>query len=88
MAMFWRKDWLDKLNLEVPETLEEYEKVLTAFVENDPDGNGKEDIAGMDVAYTHFRAQEGAEHLGWGVRLEKNNLEIPPFTVWSFNVDK
>lgn len=46
MAMFWRKDWLDKLNLEVPETLEEYEQVLTAFVENDPDGNGKKDTAG------------------------------------------
>ena len=46
MAMFWRKDWLDKLGLEVPETLEEYEEVLTAFVEQDPDGNGKKDTAG------------------------------------------
>lgn len=46
MAMFWRKDWLDKVGLEVPETLEEYEKVLTAFVENDPDGDGKKDTAG------------------------------------------
>lgn len=46
MAMFWRKDWLDKLNLQVPETLEEYEKVLTAFVEQDPDGDGKKDTAG------------------------------------------
>lgn len=47
MAMFWRKDWLDKLNLEIPETLEEYEKVLTAFVEEDPDGNGRKDTAGI-----------------------------------------
>lgn len=46
MAMFWRKDWLDKLGLEVPTTVEEYEKVLTAFVEQDPDGNGKKDTAG------------------------------------------
>lgn len=46
MAMFWRKDWLEKLKLEVPTTLEEYEKVLTAFVEEDPDGNGKKDTAG------------------------------------------
>ncbi|MDO5416350.1 MAG: extracellular solute-binding protein [Lachnospiraceae bacterium] len=46
-AMIWRKDWLDKLGLEVPTTLEEYEKVLTAFVEQDPDGNGKKDTAGM-----------------------------------------
>lgn len=46
-AMIWRKDWLDKLGLEVPETLEEYEEVLTAFVEQDPDGNGKKDTAGI-----------------------------------------
>ncbi|GLC79721.1 extracellular solute-binding protein [Lacrimispora brassicae] len=47
MAMFWNQNWLDKLGLEVPETLEEYEEVLTAFVEQDPDGNGKKDTAGM-----------------------------------------
>ena len=46
MAMFWRKDWLDKLGLDIPETLEEYEEVLTAFVNEDPDGNGKADTAG------------------------------------------
>lgn len=47
MAMFWNQEWLDNLGLEVPETLEEYEEVLTAFVEQDPDGNGKKDTAGM-----------------------------------------
>lgn len=47
MAMFWRKDWLDKLGLKVPVTLSDYEKVLTAFVEQDPDGDGKKDTAGM-----------------------------------------
>lgn len=47
MAMFWRKDWLDNLGLELPTTLAEYEQVLTAFVEQDPDGNGKKDTAGM-----------------------------------------
>lgn len=47
MAMFWNQQWLENLGLEVPETLEEYEEVLTAFVEQDPDGNGKKDTAGM-----------------------------------------
>lgn len=47
MAMVWNKNWLDNLGLEVPETLEEYEEVLTAFVEQDPDGNGKNDTAGI-----------------------------------------
>lgn len=47
MSMFWRQDWLDKLGLQVPTTIDEYEKVLTAFVNDDPDGNGKKDTAGM-----------------------------------------
>lgn len=38
-----RKDWLDKLGLEVPETIDEWYTVLTAFKNGDPNGNGKKD---------------------------------------------
>ena len=38
-----RKDWLDKLGLEVPTTAEEMYNVLKAFKEKDPNGNGKPD---------------------------------------------
>ncbi|NQX64234.1 extracellular solute-binding protein [Paenibacillus qinlingensis] len=38
-----RKDWLDKLNLQPPKTIEEWEKVLIAFRDGDPNGNGKKD---------------------------------------------
>lgn len=38
--MFINKTWLDKLGLEVPETKEEFEAVLKAFREQDPNGNG------------------------------------------------
>lgn len=41
-----RKDWLDKLNLKMPETLDEFKNVLKAFVNNDPDGNGQKDTIG------------------------------------------
>lgn len=58
MAMVWNKSWLEKLGLDVPESLEEYEEVLTAFVENDPDGNGKKDTAGL--AERSFGAVFGA----------------------------
>ncbi len=58
MALIWRKDWLDNLGLEVPTTLEEFEAVLTAFVEQDPDGDGKDDTAGM--AERTFNAIFGA----------------------------
>ncbi|MGG4129164.1 extracellular solute-binding protein [Paenibacillus illinoisensis] len=45
--MWIRKDWLDKLGLEPPQTMEELENVAKAFVEQDPDGNGKNDTIGI-----------------------------------------
>lgn len=42
-----RKDWLDKLKLDVPKTTDELYNVLKAFVENDPDGNGIADTIGL-----------------------------------------
>ena len=38
---YWiRTDWLNKLGLDMPETVEDYEKVLRAFKTQDPNGNG------------------------------------------------
>lgn len=42
-----RKDWLDNLGLEVPKTLDDFYNVLKAFVNDDPDQNGKADTMGM-----------------------------------------
>ena len=42
-----RKDWLDKLGLKVPKTLDEYLAVAKAFKEKDPDGNGINDTYGF-----------------------------------------
>ena len=42
-----RKDWLDKLGLEVPTTPEELLEVAVAFTEQDPDGNGQNDTYGI-----------------------------------------
>ena len=47
--LWLRKDWLDKLGLEEPSTLEEMENVLKAFIEQDPDGNGQNDTIGLVV---------------------------------------
>lgn len=38
-----RQDWLDKLELPIPVTIREWENVLTAFRDRDPNGNGKRD---------------------------------------------
>lgn len=51
-----RKDWLDKLGLDVPKTMDDVKAVAKAFVEQDPDGNGKDDTIGLsiDSMYTNF----------------------------------
>lgn len=45
----YRKDWLDKLGLKVPKTVDEYLAVAKAFTFNDPDGNGKKDTWGLSI---------------------------------------
>lgn len=47
MTTIIRKDWLDKLGLPIPTTLDEYVNVLRAFTHNDPDANGKNDTYGL-----------------------------------------
>lgn len=46
-GMWIRKDWLDKLGLPMPQTDAELMSVAKAFVEKDPDGNGKNDTLGF-----------------------------------------
>lgn len=57
---YLRKDWLDKLKLDVPTTTDELYEVLKAFVEQDPDGNGKKDTIG----YIGFVDQNGMANFG------------------------
>lgn len=45
--MYARKDWLDRLGLQPPRTLDEYERVIRAFAKLDPDGNGADDTYGL-----------------------------------------
>lgn len=47
-TLLWiRKDWLDRLDLQPPQTMDDIEKIAKAFVERDPDGNGKADTIGL-----------------------------------------
>lgn len=47
-----RKDWLDKLGLAVPKTLDDLLEVSKAFTTRDPDGNGKNDTIGITSELT------------------------------------
>lgn len=42
-GLMLRKDWLDKLRLEPPATIDEWENVLIAFRDRDPNGNRRKD---------------------------------------------
>lgn len=46
-ALFVRKDWRTKLGIAKPTTFDQYKAMLKAFVEKDPDGDGKADTQGM-----------------------------------------
>lgn len=55
-----RQDWLDKLKLEVPETIDDWHEVLTAFKTKDPNGNGiADEIPFDDSRYYVFSSAFG-----------------------------
>lgn len=48
--MVWiRKDWLDKLGLAEPKSMQDIIKIAEAFTFNDPDGNGEQDTYGISL---------------------------------------
>jgi putative aldouronate transport system substrate-binding protein len=48
LNLLWiRKDWLDKLSLPEPKTMQDLYKISEAFAKQDPDGNGKADTFGL-----------------------------------------
>lgn len=49
-VMVVRQDWLDNLGLNAPTNMDEFEEVIKAFTENDPDGNGQKDTYGFAYA--------------------------------------
>jgi putative aldouronate transport system substrate-binding protein len=54
----WRKDWLDKLGLKVPETVDQLYEAARAFTEKDPDGNGVADTTGITGASVGWNIQD------------------------------
>lgn len=59
-GMLWiRQDWLTKLGLEMPKTIEDLEAVAKAFIEQDPDGNGEADTIGIAMTGTDFLKSDG-----------------------------
>ncbi|TDF91142.1 extracellular solute-binding protein [Paenibacillus piri] len=79
-TFMYRKDWLDKLGLQKPKSLDDIYTVLKAFRDKDPDGNGKNDTLpivegqGIDLFYVALAAYGGPDL--WEVR---NGQLVPDF---------
>lgn len=49
VSLYIRSDWLDKLGLPDPKSIDDLVNVADAFVNRDPDGNGKPDTLGLGI---------------------------------------
>ncbi|MDQ0111282.1 extracellular solute-binding protein [Paenibacillus harenae] len=57
-----RQDWLEKLKLQPPNTLQDMERIVRAFIKGDPDGNGKNDTTGIPVERTLVYGEKTGVH--------------------------
>lgn len=65
----WNKQWLDKVGLGVPETLEQFEEAMVRFRNGDPDGDGQKNTYGMSVtAMMNVYGAYGVNKDGWTLR--------------------
>ncbi len=71
-TILYRQDWLDKLNLEVPTTPEEFAAVMEAFTTQDPDGNGVDDTYGFAI-----NLPMGAAHRVMTSAFDMRPSEVP-----------
>lgn len=72
-----RTDWLENLNLSMPTNWEEFENVIRAFTEDDPDGNGIDDTWGWSMAghyQTMIQNILGTHDVSW-VKMEDGTFE-------------
>ena len=77
-GLFIRKDWLDKLGLKEPKTLDDFYTVAKAFTEKDPDGDGKKDTYGFAATTDISNPRLG---VGWQAFFGAYGLP----GVWNFN---
>jgi putative aldouronate transport system substrate-binding protein len=77
--MMINKQWLDKLGLKIPKTLDEFYNVLVAFRDGDPNGNGIKDEVPFDF-YPALRYHQGVLSLigAWG-NYGVNNSNVLTF---------
>lgn len=61
-VLWLRKDWMDKLGLKEPKTLEDVENIITQFIEKDPGGNGPGKTVGLVVDNENVAGISGGQY--------------------------
>lgn len=65
-SFLWlRQDWLDKLGLQAPTTLDELYNIAEQFATKDPNGNGKADEIGFALTKNFFGGNADITKLFW-----------------------
>lgn len=78
MGVSINKEWMDRLGLQPPTTIDEFYQLLKAFKEQDPDGNGVDDTYGIVITkyagpWDMMQVWFGAPNK-WGVDDESGKL--------------
>ncbi|WJH32524.1 extracellular solute-binding protein [Paenibacillus sp. CC-CFT747] len=64
-VMWVRGDWMKKLNLAPPKTIDDYEKILDAFTNQDPDGDGQKNTFGLSVGFKKDKSYGNHFGVSW-----------------------
>ena len=75
--MYINTEWLDKVGMEVPTTVDELYEVLCAFRDNDMNGNGDpDDEIPMEMTTANWAAQFNNLLNPWGIAAELGSSDI------------
>ncbi len=71
LNVIYNTQWLEKLDREVPETLDDFVDLMYAFTNDDPDGNGENDTYGMsttmlNIIFGAYGSWTGFMHMDTG----------------------
>ncbi|MCI8623908.1 MAG: extracellular solute-binding protein [Provencibacterium sp.] len=75
-----REDWLEKLNLSIPNNIDEFEQVLTAFKTQDPNGNGQADELPWAGTIAELRNLTSVYGVYYGMTVQDGKVVYGPAT--------
>ncbi|WP_409345873.1 extracellular solute-binding protein [Paenibacillus sp. MBLB4367] len=77
-VLWIRKDWMEKLKLPAPSTMDDLLRIADAFTNQDPDGNGKKDTFGlaMDKELSGAAGFYNGYHAYWDIWMKDSSGKL------------